>query len=152
MLEHSLYIIYVGVFLYKKGGNMKLSNKFIMKMAIFLSECGITEKHYYQYSHDKLAKKVTNKVIKRFPLNYVKDTMYLNGLIVMVKDNMGHVLPYVNPHMLNDLSKDELGNIVDNIILGDNFADIMNRKLNINKVKEVSKIKMKKYIIKGEIE
>ena len=85
---------------------MKVSKKYIISIWEFIENYyGIIYDGNYKLTHDELSFYFNEKELmplKRSNFKEAKDDKILSGEILLVKDEVGKIIPYVNPHRFED--------------------------------------------------
>ena len=78
---------------------------------VYVNYCQLEEQvafRYCNYPHERIRDVVHNKKIGRFPIAHYQDEYAQLGIVLWVADRTGKKLPYVNPLLIGNLSKQEL--------------------------------------------
>lgn len=96
---------------------MKASKKYIISIWEFMENYyGVIYDGSYKLTHDELSYYLRDKKslpVKRSSFKDAKDEDLLNGNIILVKDEVGKVIPYYNPHRLGTVNVEEMFGIND---------------------------------------
>lgn len=78
--------------------------------------CQLEEKEVYyiqNYSHQQVQDIVSNPKISRFPVQYYQEELLHEGIILLVKDRCGSVIPYISPNVISIIGKKQLCRYLD---------------------------------------
>lgn len=86
-----------------------ISQKAIISMYDYLVHYGQMEEkiapRYCNYPHERMKNVIHGMPIVRLPIRYYQDEYALRGMVLWVCDRSGKKLPYINPLLLNTISK-----------------------------------------------
>ncbi len=106
---------------------MKVSKKYIISIWEFMENYyGVIYDGSYKLTHDELSyylKEEKSLPVKRSSFKDTKDEEILNGNIILVKDEVGKIIPYINPHRLEKFNIDENVDMNDYLLNFINYGD-----------------------------
>lgn len=89
-----------------------ISDGYIISMDDYLlNYCQLPEDFVYRcrgISHDKIKKMLDEAKQTRFPISHYREGLTLMGIILWVKDCKGRTIPYINPNLLTNVSKEQI--------------------------------------------
>ena len=113
---------------------MKASKKYIISICEFLENYyGVIYDGNYKLTHDELSYYLREKKalpVKRSSFKSAKDEELLNGNIILVKDEIGKVIPYCNPHRFDRFNVEDMVDVSNSSL---NFIDYGDDLKNIGK-------------------
>lgn len=60
------------------------------------------------YSHEKLQHVLQDRKIERFPIAYYQAELAQLGIVLWITDHVGRTIPYINPMLLKNRTKEEI--------------------------------------------